>query len=97
LIRHKIIDCFRGTDFEAGPEEVAKRLGLDKSALLSLLHTEMPLDDLAGLTINEAKRVLKQFEGMAVFAPDLEKVISEFDGTRDQIREIEKLAGERGE
>lgn len=91
MIRHKIIDCFRGTDSEVGPDEVAKRLGLDKSALLSLLHIESPLDDLAGLTINEAKRVLKQFAGMAVFTPAVEKVITEFDETRGQIREIEKL------
>ena len=63
-----------------------------RSALLSLLHSERPLDDLTGLTLEEAKRVLKQFDGLAVFAPDLEKAIADFNETRRQIREIEKLA-----
>ena len=63
-----------------------------RSALLSLLHSERPLDDLTGLTLEEAKRVLKQFDGLAVFAPDLEKAIADFNETRRQIREIKKLA-----
>jgi hypothetical protein len=92
LIRHKIIAYFKGTDAEPNLDEVAKRLGVNRSALISLLHGESPLDDLNGLTLKEAKGALKQFEGMALFAPSLEKAITEFNESRDQIREIEKLA-----
>jgi hypothetical protein len=56
------------------------------------LSSESPLDDVAGLTLKEARRVLKQFSGIPIFAPGLEKAIAEVDETRGQIREIEKLA-----
>jgi hypothetical protein len=92
LIRHKIIDCFRGTDFDAGPDAVAERLGLETSALLALLRSESSLDDLAGLRLSEAKRVLKHFAGMAVFTPAIEKAVSDYDEARDKIREFEKQA-----
>ncbi len=92
MIRHKIVDCFKGTDFDGDPDAVAKRLGLEKSAVLSMLRSEGPLDDLGGLKINEAKRVLRQFAGMAVFTPAVEKAITDFDETRGQIQEIEKQA-----
>jgi hypothetical protein len=92
LIRYKIVEFFRGTDAEPNLDEVAKRLGLDRSDLLSQLNSEKPLDDVAGLTFKDAKRVLRQFDGLQIFAPDLENAITEVDETRAQIREIEKQA-----
>jgi hypothetical protein len=92
LIRHRIIEGFRGTGAEPSLDEVAGRLGLDRSRLISLLHRESPLNDLAGLTLEEARRVLRQFPGMTVFASDLEKTIVDFDDARGQIHEIERAA-----
>jgi len=71
---------------------VAGRLGLDGAALVTLLQNESPLDDLAGLTLDEAKRVIGRFKDMAIFTHDLEKAVLEFDQTRGQIHEIEKLS-----
>ena len=96
MIRHKIIAYFKGTDAEPRLDEIVGRLGLDRFAVESLLHSEPPLDNLTGLTLEEAKRVLRQFEGLAVFEPELEKTIADFNETRRQIQEMEKLARDGG-
>jgi hypothetical protein len=69
---------------------------LDRAGLLLQLQRESPLESLAGLTLPEAKRVLKRFEGMAVFEPDLERSIRDFDETRDRIQEMEEMARSGG-
>jgi hypothetical protein len=92
LIRQRIVDCYKGTGTETSLDEVAARLGLDRVAVLLQLRSERPLDDMAGLSIEEAKRVLTQFDGLSIFAENIEKVISDFDRTRGQIQEIERNA-----
>jgi hypothetical protein len=96
LIRLKIIAYFKGTDAEPRLDEIAGRLGLDRAALESLMHSERPLDNLTGLTLEEARRVLRQFEGLAVFEPELQKTIADFNETRRQIHQMEKLARDGG-
>ena len=92
MIRQKIVDYFKGTQAEPRLEEVAAHLGMDRATLLKQLTREQPLSELAGLTLDEAGRVLNQFRGLAIFSPDIEKAIAEFSETRGKIQEIEKKA-----
>jgi hypothetical protein len=92
LIRLKIIEHFRGTKAEPHLDEVAARLSMDRSTLLMQLTNEQPLTELAGLTLDDARRVMSQFPGLAIFSPDIEKAIAEFSETRGQIQKIEKMA-----
>lgn len=93
MIRQKIIDCFK---VAGGPEpvfdSVLKELGLDRSQLKSQLNNEPPLNDLAGLTLDKASQVVEQFKGHAIFGPDIEKAIVEFNQARQEIRDFEKRA-----
>ncbi len=96
MIRRKILDCFKGTGAESKFAFVLKELKLDRSQLIALLHSEPPLDDLAGLTLEEASQVVKQFEGQAIFGLEIEKAIVEFNQGRRQIRDFEKRARDAG-
>jgi hypothetical protein len=90
MIRQQIVDYYKGADAEPSREEVATRMGLDLSAILRQLRTETPLDGMAGLSIEEAKRVLKHFGGLGIFAADIEREILDFDATRAKIQEFER-------
>jgi hypothetical protein len=94
LIREDIIKCFKGTGLEPTLDQVAARLGLTCEALVMRLASETPLEDLAGLSMDETLRVLRQFAGFAVFSADLEKAVTDFafDATRRRIQEMERKA-----
>ena len=97
MIREDIIKCFKGTGLEPTLDQVAARLGLTCAALVMRLTSEPPLEDLAGLSMDETLRVLRQFAGFAVFSADIEKAVMDFafDATHRRIREFERKA--RGE
>lgn len=92
MIRSRIIEMFRNAEAAPDADEVARRLGLSKEDLAAKLRSEAPLNDLSGLSPGQAKQILERFNGMAVFAPDLETTIAQFAETRSQIRDIEKQA-----
>ena len=93
MIRQRIVDCYRGAGTELSHEEVMARIDSDSSAVLVQLRGERPLDTMAGLSIEEAKLVLKHFGGLDIFTADIEKAILDFDVAREHIREFEKRAG----
>jgi hypothetical protein len=95
LIRQKIVECFRGTDEQPDLESVVSGLGLNKKELAILLQAEPPLESLAGLTIEKALHVLRQFEGLAMFNAEIEKSILDFNESREQIRAFEKRAADK--
>ena len=98
MIRDDILECYRGTGVEPDLDQVAARLGITREALLERLRREPPLENLAGLSIDEILRVLRQFGGLAVFAKDIEVTVIEtrFVETREKIREFERRARDKG-
>ena len=95
MIRLRIIECFKGTGTEPEFDSVVRQLRLDRAEVASRLRREPPLDDLAGLTLEKASHVMKQFAGQAIFNADIEKAILEFEQTRGRIQDFEKRAAGR--
>ena len=100
MIRDDIIECYRDTDGEPDLDQVAARLGSTREALLGRLRSEPPLENLAGLSMDEVLRVPFRFGGFAMFSQDIEKSVMEFvqarfAETREKIQEFERRAREK--
>ena len=94
MIRRDIIECFRSAGVAPDVDQVAARLGTTREALLAQLESEPPLEDLAGLSIEQAWHLMRQFLGLAIFTAEIETevAVTSFYETREKIREFERKA-----
>jgi hypothetical protein len=88
-----IVDEFRDSGIPLTLDEIARKRGIERSAVDAQMRKADRISDFRGLTPDQAFKVLEFYGPGAIFDNSLERAIMEFQASKARLDEMDRRGG----